>query len=189
MGLKLAPMAPFDLVAVLPMLRQMAEDEARAYPTQTPEDIAGVQGWLLDQLCDPITRLPNPDFGAFVVRDGNKAKGVIWGLIERRAFMSPPRILCARIIYVMPSHRRRGIAARLLAALLAWGRERLGPDCIMEGTTLPGSEAYRLWLEAGWKPVYVRIAWIGEDGKSLAHAPLALRKPARDTPRMGGGAA
>ena len=47
-------------VAESPMLEQMAADEARAYPRQTPESLVRLQGWLLDQI-------GRPDFGAFVV--------------------------------------------------------------------------------------------------------------------------
>lgn len=182
MALKLARMEPWDLIAVLPMLQQMAADERRPYPAQDPEDVARVQGWLLDQL-------PRQDFGAFVVRDGHKAKGVCWGTIEYRPFVHPERYLDGRLIYVMPSHRKRGVAARLLTALYEWGRSMLGPGCVLECKALPDMPAHQMWLEAGFRPVYTRLAWVDAEGHPLPHPPLAPPKPVRDTRRMGGGAA
>ena len=179
MSLKLAPMAPYDLIAVLPMLQQMAADEARPYPAQTPEDVQAVQGWLLDQL-------GRPDFGAWVVRDGHKAKGFCWAVIDVRPFVRPSRYLDVRIVYVAPSHRRRGVAARLGAAVYAWGRERLGPECVLECSALPDMPAHQLWLDTGFRPVYTRLAWIDAQGRPLAHAPLALPIKARHTRGVGG---
>jgi GNAT superfamily N-acetyltransferase len=170
--LTLAPMAAWDTVHVFPMLAQMAADEARTYPRQTPDDQKRAQSWLLDQL-------GRPDFGAFVVRDGQKAKGVCWGVIEPRYFMQPSRVLDAKLIYVAPSHRTRGIGHRLLTALLGWGRERLGPEAVMEGVALHDSPALAMWLAAGWRPVYTRIAWVDAEGQPRDRAPLAPSDPAR----------
>lgn len=178
MALKLAEMAPYDLIAILPMLQRMAADEARVYPTQTPEDVAQVQGWLLEQI-------GRPHFGGFVVRDGNKAKGVLWGTLECRPFVRPDRFVEARLLYVMPSHRHRGVAGRLLAALYAWGRARLGPECVLECNAIPGLPAHQLWLDAGCQPLYTRLAWIDAEGKPRAEPPLAPRKGVRDTRREG----
>jgi GNAT superfamily N-acetyltransferase len=172
--LTLAPMEAWDTVHVFPMLEQMAADEQRPYPRQTPEDRKRAQSWLLD-------RIGASDFGAFVVRDGQKAKGVCWGVIEPRHFMQPARVLDAKLIYVAPSHRTRGIGHRLLTALLDWGRERLGDDAVMEGVALVDGPALPMWIAAGWRPVATRIAWVDADGQPRAEAPLAPSGP--DTAR------
>jgi GNAT superfamily N-acetyltransferase len=164
--LTLAPMEAWDTVHVFPMLDQMAADEARPYPRQTPEDRKRAQSWLLD-------RIGAPDFGCFVVRDGQKAKGVCWGVIEPRHFMQPARVLDAKLIYVAPSHRTRGIGHRLLTALLEWGRARLGPGCVMEGMALTDGPALPMWVQAGWRPFLTRIAWVDADGQPRTDAPLA----------------
>lgn len=177
MGLKLAPMAPFDLIAVTPMLQRMAEEEARPYPQAVPDGPQRLQGWLL-------TQIGQPHFGGFVVRDGHKAKGVIWGTIEARPLAAPHQYVEARVLYVLPSHRRRGVAAKLVAALYTWGRERLGPGCVLECSALPGP-ALALWVDAGCRPVYTRLAWVDAEGQPIAQAPLALRPVRRDTSAHG----
>jgi GNAT superfamily N-acetyltransferase len=172
--LTLAPMEAWDTVAVFPMLEQMAADEARPYPRQTPEDIKKSQSWLLD-------RLGAPDFGAFVVRDGHKAKGVIFGTLERRPFVQPAQFLEARLLYVAPSHRKRGIARKLAAAILEWGRSKLGPDCVAEIMALPDMPAYPMWAETGFRPIAVRMAWVDAEGQARPDLPLAPSDHSRET--------
>ena len=172
--LTLAPMEAWDTVAVFPMLEQMAADEARPYPRQTPDDIKKSQSWLLDQL-------GLPTFGAFVVRDGHKAKGVVFGTLERRPFVQPAQFLEARLLYVVPSHRRRGIARRLAAALVEWGRSKLGPGCVTEITALPDMAAHAMWIAAGFHPICTRLAWIDEHGQARPGLPLAPSDQSRDT--------
>ena len=172
--LTLAPMEAWDTVHVFPMLEQMAADEAVPYPQQTADDRKHAQSWLLDQL-------GRPDFGAFVVRDGYKAKGVIWGTIERRPFVQPSRFLEARLLYVTPSHRRRGLARRLAEAIVAWGRQRLGADCVTELMTLPNTPAAAMWAEAGFQPIGVRMAWIDATGQARPDMPLAPSRDSRET--------
>jgi GNAT superfamily N-acetyltransferase len=173
--LTLAPMEPWDTVALLPLLEQMAADEARMYPRQDPEDLAKVQGWLLD-------RLGSPGFGAFVMRDGFKAKGLIWGTLEHRPFVQPRDYLEARLLYVAASHRKRGIARKLAAALTGWARERLGPDAAIEIMALPDMAAYPMWKAAGFRTIGIRMAWIDEQGQVRPGIPLAPPRASRDTP-------
>lgn len=172
--LTLAPMEAWDTVAVFPMLEQMAADEARAYPRQTDEDRKRAQSWLLD-------RIGAPDFGAFVVRDGHKAKGVVFGSIERRPFVQPSYFVEARLLYVAPSHRKRGIARRLAAAIVEWGRQKLGPDCAVEIMALPDMPACRMWQDAGFRPIGVRMAWVDAEGHARPDLPLAPSDTSGDT--------
>lgn len=178
MGLKLAPMAPFDLIAVTPMLQRMAEEEARPYPRVRPDSPQRIQGWLLE-------RLGTPWFGAFVVRDGNKAKGFIWGTVEARPLADPPAFVEMRVLYVAPSHRRRGVASRLIAAMFAWGRSVLGDECVFECDAVVGHPAYQMWVEAGGVPLTTRFAWVDSAGHARAGQPLALRPVRRDTSAHG----
>lgn len=172
--LTLAPMEAWDTVAMLPMLEQMAADEARAYPRQTPQSVARVQSWLLDQL-------GRPHFGAFVVRDGHKAKGFVWGTLETRPFVEPAQFVEARILYVAPSHRKRGIARKLAAAIVEWGRARLGPEAVVEIMALPDMPAYPMWLEAGFRPIGVRMAWVDDAGQARPDVPLARPTDSRES--------
>jgi GNAT superfamily N-acetyltransferase len=94
-------------------------------------------------------------------------------VIEPRHFMQPSRVLDAKLIYVAPSHRTRGIGHRLLTALLQWGRQRLGEDAVMEGVALVDGPALPMWVAAGWRPVYTRIAWVDAEGRPRDQAPLA----------------
>jgi GNAT superfamily N-acetyltransferase len=172
--LTLAPMEAWDTVHVFPMLETMAAEEARPYPRQTPEDLKRSQSWLLDQI-------GRPNFGGFVVRDGYKAKGVCWGRIESRPFVQPSHYLEGSLIYVAPSHRKRGVAVRLLTALLEWGRSQIGPECVLECTALPDMPAHQMWLDAGFRPVCARLAWIDEAGQARKGVPLARSDQSGDT--------
>jgi GNAT superfamily N-acetyltransferase len=176
--LTLAPMEPWDTVALLPLLEQMAADEARTYPRQTPESLAKLQGWLLDHL-------GRPDFAAFVVRDGFKAKGVVWGVLEYRPLVEPHDYLDARLLYVAPSHRKRGLARKLCAALAGWARAEKGPDVAIELMALPDMQAYPMWKAAGFRTIGIRMAWIDEQGQVRPGVPLAPPRTSREsTPRM-----
>lgn len=62
------------------------------------------------------------DLGAF---DGNCMVGFVSATLWNESFMvKDVKTVCLDNIYVRPSHRRRGIAAKLFAQVERWARER-----------------------------------------------------------------
>lgn len=85
-----------------------------------------------------------------------------------------PRLALVAKLMVAAAHRRRGLAARLLAALereaLALGRDILLLD------TVAGSPAHRLYLRLGWQPLgVIEAGAIDGHGRVCDNAMLTKR--------------
>ena len=164
------PMESWDLLAVTPMLKAWHQEQPATPPLPDDHHLR-LQGWLLD-------RLGSPELGAFVIRDGAKAKGMTWGVLGHHDNNDGGMVLDWRAIYVQPHFRGRGFGHRMLTALLQWGRER-APGCVLEW--FADGDAANHWASAGAVEVSRRFAWVDADGAPKAGLPLAPPAPRRNS--------
>jgi len=106
-------------------------------PTPGPEFIAG-----------RIAELDGPSFAVFIGRDGDFDAGV--GVVRFRPelWSAHPEAYIAEL-FVVAEHRRRGLGAELLEAMLALARE-LGCERIELGTDEFDDDAHRLYERFGF---------------------------------------
>jgi ribosomal protein S18 acetylase RimI-like enzyme len=135
------------------MIRRMMVDLA-GYGGHAPTDDAA--SW------DKVTAEIAKDLGGsrlkFVVAELSEREwlGVAGGdLITLGGAFAPKEILHISVVYVMPQFRRAGIARKLVAALLDWGRAAGATECDLN--VLSRNPARELYEKLGFGAVQVKM--------------------------------
>lgn len=71
-------------------------------------------------------------------------------------------------MYVAPTHRRRGVAARLLEAAIAHGRSTPGVACVHLSVSSAAAEAKRLYERFGFRTWGTEPDALRHDGRSVS---------------------
>jgi ribosomal protein S18 acetylase RimI-like enzyme len=78
---------------------------------------------------------------------GNEPAGLVWGRIEPAS----PSVAHVYQMWVAPAHRRQGIGADLLVALIAWAGSRNAVEVVLS-VACGDSQARRLYQRIGFEP-------------------------------------
>lgn len=132
----------------LPWLRLLMGEFCAAqpvpYPTLDDED--------LDRfVCHVWEQVRNPRFALFVAIHDGRMIGFVGGEICERQFGKPRYVGTAHWLYVVPGHRKAGVAGALIAAGQAWlaQQEITHLECF-------GIIGHDQWAERGFTPYLTR---------------------------------
>lgn len=160
------PLGEDDLEAYVELRRRSLEEAPLAFAASPDGDFAG----SVEALREPIRRAPDwMLFGAFDPELVGAA-----GLMRARHAKASHKMQVWGM-YVAPSHRRRGLAAALLEAIVRHARSVPGVEWIQLGVTEAAGGARRVYERAGF------VTWGREEdalrfgGRSVAEEYMAMR--------------
>ena len=160
------PLTEDDLGAYVELRRRSLEEAPLAFAASVDSDFAG----SVEALRESIRRAPEwMLFGAFAPELAGAA-GVMRARHEKASHK-----MHVWGMYVAPSHRRRGVAAALLDAIVRHARSVPGVEWIQLGVTAAAADAKRVYQRAGF------VTWGREEdalrfgGSSVAEEYMALR--------------
>lgn len=144
-----------DAGSISRLLQAMFTDVAQfGGPAVAPDEGAwgALPQTITDNLRDPAYRvflatLPDPDAGPIGL-------AISHAVTLPRLFQSRIR-LQVQALYVLPSHRRRGIARQLLIAALHWGAQAGCTEALLEVTVRNGAQA--LYRQLGFRVTELRL--------------------------------
>jgi len=161
-----------DAEAYFKLRREALLDSPLAFASSPEDDRAATVEVAREQL-----RLDVPDqviFGAFDDRhDEDRIVGMA-GLFRDRHLKAAHKVHVWGM-YVVPSHRRRGIAAELLQAALRHARSLPGVAWVHLTASSSASGARRLYQRAGFELWGTEPDALRHDGRSVDDHHLALR--------------
>lgn len=153
------PLEERDLGAYAELRRRALAEEPLAFAASPETDVVVQIGkapaWML--------------FGAF----GEELAGSLGLMRSRHPKASHKMHLWG--LYVLPTHRRQGIAARLLDAAIAHARSTPGVEWIQLGVTADAPEARRVYERAGFVTWGVEPDALRFEGRSVGEEHMALR--------------
>jgi ribosomal protein S18 acetylase RimI-like enzyme len=153
------PLEERDLGAYAELRRRALSEEPLAFAASPESDVAVQIGKAPDWIL----------FGAF---DGALVGSV--GMIRSRHPKASHKMHLWGM-YVLPTHRRQGIAARLLAAAIAHARSTPGVEWIQLGVTDAAADARRVYVRAGFVTWGVEPDALRFEGRSVAEEHMGLR--------------
>ena len=154
------PLEERDLGAYAELRRRALAEEPLAFAASPETDVVVQIGKAPDWML----------FGAF---DGDLLAGAVGMMRSRHPKAAHKMHLWG--MYVLPTHRRQGIAGRLLDAAIAHARSTPGVEWIQLGVTDDAGEARRVYARAGFVVWGVVVDALRFEGRSVAEEHMALR--------------
>jgi GNAT superfamily N-acetyltransferase len=144
-------------------LRPCLELFGLLYELQSPMWVFEIEADLLEHVTVRYRRLTaEPDARHLVADADGRVVGMAIGEVVRASRISGQRALEVSNVVVLPSHRGRGIARRLVAGLTAFAEER-GVPWLMLRTFAANEPALRFWRGMGFAPRVVQMVAAAAD--------------------------
>lgn len=154
------PLSEADLGAYAELRRRALAEEPLAFAASPETDVVVQIGKAPDWML----------FGAF---EGALLAGSV-GLIRSRHPKASHKMHLWGM-YVLPTHRRQGIATRLLEAAITHARSTPGVEWIQLGVTDDAADARRVYARAGFVVWGVEVDALRFEGRAVAEEHMALR--------------
>lgn len=174
-----------DISQVVPLYMALLEEEQAQAPARYPRITPQTDQEVEQALVISVTK--NPHFRGEVyelgARDKPKIKAFATCALAQR-LASEPKVYCTLdTIYLDPMLRRglNRVGLALIQACWTWGFQALAPYVpdpayrTLEGATMPGTDAEKLWTAAGLVPFRIQLAWVGPDGMPHQDMPRLLQ--------------
>ena len=154
------PLSEADLADYAELRRRALAEEPLAFAASPETDVVVQIGKA-------------PDWMLFGALEGQLLAGSV-GLIRSRHPKASHKMQLWGM-YVLPTHRRQGIAARLLDAAIAHARSTPGVEWIQLGVTDDAAEARRVYARAGFVVWGVEVDALRFEGRAVGEEHMALR--------------
>lgn len=149
---------PRDMQPMLRLMRQLAAEHAAIDPYFMPGD-----EWQDSLEMMFLDRMGRREHFIGLAKAGGRVIGMITaGLQNSPVFQLKPRAMIENVV-VDQGYRRQGVGKTLVAAALAWCRER--QVAYIELSVATGNPAgLRFWEACGFEPIMMRLQRRGSEG-------------------------